>query len=84
MSEGEVLRHLNRIATTLLAGTAVILFVIATVAIAPRPAEANPGFAAQTRLPCGRCHVSPSGGGPNTAFGKAFKANGYKLPGKKK
>jgi hypothetical protein len=41
-----------------------------------------PAYAKQTGLACGRCHVSPAGGGPNTAFGKAFAANGHKVPGK--
>ncbi len=52
--------------------------------IAPRPASALPQYAAQTGLPCGRCHVNPAGGGPRNAFGKAFAANGHKLPSKKK
>ena len=36
------------------------------------------------RLACGRCHVSPAGGGPRTAFGNAFAANGHKVPAKSK
>ena len=28
---------------------------------------------------CSVCHVSPSGGGPENAFGKAFEANGFKI-----
>ncbi len=58
-------------ATVLLAGAAVTL--------TPNQARALPAYAAQTGLPCGRCHVNPAGGGPNTAFGKAFAANGHKL-----
>jgi hypothetical protein len=49
----------------------------------PSPAAAKPEFAAQTGLPCGKCHTSQAGGGPRTAFGEAFKANGFKLPAKK-
>lgn len=48
----------------------------------PSPAAAKPEFAARTGLPCGKCHVKQTGGGPRTAFGNAFKANGYKLPNK--
>lgn len=58
-------------ATVLLAGAAVTLTL--------NQAQALPAYAAQTKLPCGRCHVNPAGGGPNTAFGKAFAANGHKL-----
>jgi hypothetical protein len=46
----------------------------------PRPASALPAYAQQTHLSCGRCHVSPAGGGERNAFGKAFAANGHKLP----
>ena len=45
----------------------------------PRQAQALPKYAAQTGLPCGRCHVNPAGGGPRTKFGKAFAANGHKV-----
>lgn len=45
----------------------------------PRPAQATPAFAAQTKLPCGKCHVNPAGGGPRTPFGNAFQKNGNKL-----
>lgn len=53
--------------------------VIGVVALAPRSAEAKPEFAAQTKLPCSKCHVTPAGGGRRTPFGEQFKANGYKL-----
>lgn len=53
------------------------------VVVAPRPAQAKPEFAAQTGKPCGACHQNPAGSGPLKPFGAAFKANGYKLPGKK-
>lgn len=45
----------------------------------PVAAQAKPAYAAQTGLPCGKCHVNPAGGGPNTDFGKKFAANGHKL-----
>ncbi len=60
------------------------LFAVPAAVVVSRPATATPVYAQQTGLPCGRCHVNPSGGGPNTAFGKAFAANGHKLPAKKK
>lgn len=57
-----------------------IMFTGIMLLIAPRPAHALPKFAAQTGLACGKCHVNPAGGGPRNAFGKAFQANGFKLP----
>jgi hypothetical protein len=48
--------------------------------VAPQPAKALPSYAKQTGLSCGRCHVNAAGGGPRTAFGKAFAANGHKVP----
>jgi len=43
--------------------------------LAPRTAQALPIYAQRTGLPCGQCHVNPQGGGPRTAFGRAFAAN---------
>jgi hypothetical protein len=67
----------------ILGGVASIGFAIllagAAVSVTPRQAQALPQYAAQTGLPCGRCHVNPAGGGPRTAFGKAFAARGHKL-----
>jgi len=60
------------------AATAVLI-AGAAVTLSPRQAEATPAYASQTGLPCGKCHVNPAGGGPNTAFGKAFAANGHKV-----
>lgn len=66
-----------------LAGAAVLLLLTGTfMAVAPQPANALPKYTAQTGQPCGRCHVNPAGGGPRTAFGKAFAANGHKMPSK--
>jgi hypothetical protein len=62
---------------------AAILVSGTIVLVTPGPAQARPQFAAQTGLPCGRCHVNPAGGGKLKAFGAAFKANGFKLPKKK-
>jgi len=63
---------------------AIMFTVVSAVLMTPRPASALPAYAQQTGVACGRCHVNPAGGGPNTAFGKAFAANGHKLPSKKK
>src|SRR3954449_7155356 len=56
--------------------------VIGSVCVVPRPATATPAYASQTGKACGSCHVSKSGGGALTSFGKAFAANGHKVPGK--
>ncbi len=58
---------------------AAILIAGAALTIAPRQAQATPAYAAQTKLPCGKCHTTPSGG-PRNDFGNAFAANGHKLP----
>ena len=50
---------------------------------APKSADALPAYAAQTGKACGACHTNPAGGGPRTAYGDAFAANGHKPPGKK-
>jgi hypothetical protein len=66
------------------AGLAVAVLVTgAVILVAPRPAQAKSEFTAQTGLPCGQCHVNPAGGNL-TSFGKAFKANGLKVPKEKK
>jgi hypothetical protein len=64
-----------------LAGAAAVALIVGSTAfVSPRPAEALPAYAQQTGLACGRCHVSPAGGGARTAFGNAFAANGHKVP----
>ena len=71
------------------AGASAVALILAFAAFAAtRPAVALPAYAQQTGLACGRCHVNPAGGGPRTAFGNAFLANGHKVasakePGKK-
>jgi|KBSSwiStaDraftv2_1062776.scaffolds.fasta_scaffold1911667_1 hypothetical protein len=58
-------------------------FIVGVAAFAtPDPADALPSYAQQTKLACGRCHVSAAGGGALTGFGKAFAANGHKVPSK--
>jgi hypothetical protein len=59
---------------------AIILGCSAIIVTVPKPAAATPAYTAQTGLPCGRCHVKPAGGLPLTDFGKAFAANGHKVP----
>jgi mono/diheme cytochrome c family protein len=56
---------------------------VLTIVAAPKPAAALPAYAASTGKACGACHTNPAGGGPRSAYGDAFAANGHKLPGKK-
>jgi hypothetical protein len=63
-----------------LAALASGTFVALVAALPLRTAHALPIYAQQTGLRCGRCHVNPNGGGPRTAFGRAFAANGHRLP----
>jgi hypothetical protein len=58
---------------------AAILIVVTLTMVVSQPANAKPEFAAQTGLPCGKCHQNPAGGGPRKPFGEKFKANGFKL-----
>ncbi len=66
------------------AGLAASIIVLGAVTLSPRQAQATQQFAKETGLPCGKCHVNPAGGGAENAFGKAFAANGNKLPKEKK
>ena len=65
--------------TGLLGAFAVAALVVTTVVVAPQQAIAKPEYAAQTRLPCGGCHVNATGGGALNSKGKKFQANGHKL-----
>ncbi len=83
--------NLQRFASKQIAGFGYGLALIAgavlfgaVLGFVPQRASATPQYASQTGLSCGRCHVNPAGGGPRNAFGKAFAANGHKLPSKKK
>jgi hypothetical protein len=60
------------VAATAIVGGALFLMSI--------PATATPKFAAATGQACAACHVKPEGGAELTPFGKAFQANGNKLP----
>ena len=77
---------LKKKSRTFLATAAGLTFVAWVVAMAssfaPRTVKALPIYAQRTGLVCGQCHVNPGGGGPRTAFGRAFAANGHRLPGK--
>jgi hypothetical protein len=68
----------------LAATTAAAILLIAMLALSPRPATAKPEFAAKTGFPCGKCHVSKTGGGTLKPYGLAFKANGFEVPKKGK
>jgi hypothetical protein len=70
------------VAYALAAASAAGIIVGLAVFGTPEPADALPNYAQQTKLACGRCHVSPGGGGALTGFGKAFAANGHKVPSK--
>jgi len=61
-------------------GVGAAILAAGITLVAPSTAQATPAYASQTGLACGKCHVNPAGGGPNTAFGKAFAANGHKVP----
>jgi mono/diheme cytochrome c family protein len=66
-----------------LVGASATAFIVGLAAFAaPQPAGALPAYAQQTKLACGRCHVNAAGGGALTGFGKAFAANGHKVPSK--
>ena len=74
------------LAAAALAATAAtaILLAATMVVLSPRPATAKPEFAAKTGFPCGKCHVSKTGGGTLKPYGLAFKANGFEVPKKKR
>ena len=55
------------------------LALVAAATVGLRPAAALPQYAAQTKLPCGQCHVNPAGGGGLKPFGQRFQNNGHKL-----
>jgi hypothetical protein len=66
-----------------LGGASAAAFIVGlAVFAAPQPAGALPAYAQQTKLACGRCHVNAAGGGALTGFGKAYAANGHKVPSK--
>jgi hypothetical protein len=80
--EHEQLRSIPLLAFGLIAASSTAFVIGLAVFVTPQPADALPAYAQQTKLACGRCHVSAAGGGALTAFGKAFAANGHKVPSK--
>lgn len=84
LSVGHDAKTPTRLVGGLVCATGILLMAGAFVTLAPRPANALPKYSAQTHLSCSRCHINPAGGGPRTTFGKAFAANGHKLPSKTK
>ena len=66
---------LGLLATAALAGAIIILS-------APHAARATPQFGTQTGLPCSQCHADLNTPMNLTDFGKAFLANGNKVPSK--
>jgi hypothetical protein len=62
-------------------GTAAAIVVCGAAALAmSQPAAATAQFAKDTGKACGDCHTNAKGGGPLTALGEKFKANGNKMP----
>jgi hypothetical protein len=59
--------------------TYAALSIWAAAVFGPAPAHAKPEFSAQTKLACGQCHTTPTGGGKLKPLGEKFKANGNKL-----
>jgi hypothetical protein len=59
---------------------AAALFAAAVISLTSSLAHATAQFASQSGKPCAQCHEKPDGGPALTAFGKAFQANGNKLP----
>jgi hypothetical protein len=72
-------KSIGRAALGLVACAGFVLALGAAALVSSKPASAKPEFAAQTGLPCGRCHENPAGGGKLKAFGEKFKANGNKI-----
>jgi hypothetical protein len=70
--------------SAMLALTALLATAVLTVAIvllsAPHAAQATQQFATQTGLPCSQCHADLNAPMNLTDFGKAFLANGNKVP----
>ncbi len=69
----------SRVVLTAVLGGFAAVALVTTVTLAPRQATATPAYAAQTKKPCGFCHVNPAGGGPRNATGTKFEQNGHKL-----
>jgi hypothetical protein len=83
MRNANVSNIFKLIAVTVVAGGvgvgAVVLLTAVALTMASPQAAATPQFSQQTKLPCGQCHSTPSGGGKLKPFGERFKAKGNKL-----
>ena len=78
-AEVSMSRNLTR---TIIVGASAALaaaVLLAGLVAAPRSATALPAYAAKEGKACGYCHVNPAGGGPRTAKGKQYEANGHKF-----
>jgi hypothetical protein len=78
-AEVSMSRNLTR---TIIVGASAVLAVavlFAGLLGTPRSASALPAYAAKEGKACGYCHVNPAGGGPRTAKGKQYEANGHKF-----
>jgi hypothetical protein len=62
------------------AAVALVAIGVTSLLLVPQPAAATAQFATDTGKSCADCHTNPKGGGPLTALGTAFKANGNKMP----
>jgi hypothetical protein len=57
--------------------TAVAAFVLlATLIVAPQPANALPTYAQKEGKPCEYSHVNPAGDGVRNAIGRQYEENG--------
>ncbi len=70
------MKHAKVFAHILTGIGATVLLAFATVTVVPQQAQANPGYAAQTKKACTFCHSAPP---TLNATGKKFQANGHKL-----
>ena len=70
------------LALTALLATAALAAAIVILST-PHAAQATQQFATQTGLPCSQCHADLNTPMNLTDFGKAFLANGNKVPASK-
>ena len=77
----ETIRFLNTASRNAFAALASGAVLPLATALPVRTVQALPIYAQETGLLCKQCHVNPRGGGPRTPFGRAFAANGHRLPG---
>ena len=77
----------SRVKSAIFALTALLTTAALAIAIivlsAPHAARATPQFATQTGQPCTQCHTDLNTPMNLTDYGKAFLANGNKVPASK-